>query len=163
MEPIFRTNHKNDPEIEKAHALCADRIDQFVELVKKAEEPIYMAKLRFRDPDKSEERDDFLFYLWLSEVVYHKHENMLSGVFFEVPEGFEKWHHVGKRLGFDPEDVFDWMVIDSNENMMGGFTIRVTRSRLETEEEKNKYDKYIGVRNYQSLFWRINADADGCD
>jgi hypothetical protein len=55
------------------------------------------------------------------------------------------------------------MVIDSNENMMGGFTIRVTRSRLETEEEKNKYDKYIGVRNYQSLFWRINADADGCD
>ncbi len=150
MEPLFRAIHKNDPEIEKAHTLCADTIDQFVELVKKAKEPIYMAKLRFRDPDKSKEGDDFLFYLWLSEVVYHKHENILSGVFFEVPEGFEKWHHVGKRLGFDPEDVFDWMVIDSNENMMGGFTIRVTRSRLETEEEKNKYDKYIGVRNYQS-------------
>lgn len=151
MEPIFRTIHKNDPEVENAHAMCADTVDQFVELVKRSEEPVYMAKLRFRDPDLSEEGNDFLFYLWLSEVVFHENENMLSGVFFEVPEGFEKWHHVGKRLGFDPEDVFDWMVIDSQENMRGGFTIRVTRSRLETEEEKKNYDRYIGVRNYQSV------------
>lgn len=152
MEPIFRNIHKNDPEFEKAHAQCADTINVFVDLVKRSEEPIYMAKLRFRDPDLSEkEGKDHLFYLWLSEVVYHENENMLSGVFFEVPEGFEKWHQVGKRLGFDPEDVFDWMVIDSNENMKGGYTIRVTRNRLETSEEQKKYDEYIGVKSYESM------------
>ena len=151
MEPIFRNIHKTDPEFAKAHSLCVETIEQFVEFVKNAEEPFYMAKLRFRDPDLSEEGHDYLFYLWLSEVVYHSEENILSGVFFEVPEGFEKYHHVGKRLGFDPEDVFDWMVIDSSGNMRGGFTIRVTRSRLETEEEKTNYDKYIGVRNYEPI------------
>ena len=152
MEPIFRNIHKDDPELERAHAQCADTIDEFIGLVKNAHEPIYMAKLRFRDPDLSEkEGKDHLFYLWLSEVVYHKNENMLSGVFFEVPSGFEKYHQVGNRLGFEPEDVFDWMVRDSNENMKGGYTIRITRSRLETEEEKKKYDKYIGVQSYESV------------
>lgn len=152
MEPIFRNIHKNDPEFEKAHAQCADTIGEFVDLVKKSEEPIYMAKLRFRDPDLSEkEGKDHLFYLWLSEVVYHEIENMLSGVFFEVPEGLEKWHQLGKRIGFDPEDLFDWMTIDSNGHMKGGYTIRVTRGRLETSEEQKKYDEHIGVKSYEPV------------
>ena len=152
MEPIFQSIRKDDPEFEAAHARCAQTINEFVDLVKKAEEPIFMAKLRFRDPDLSEkEGKDHLFYLWLSEVVYHKNENMLSGVFFEVPSGFEKWHQVGNRLGFDPDDVFDWMVIDSNGHMSGGYTIRVTRKKLTSEEEKRRYDEYIGVKYYEPV------------
>ena len=152
MEPIFHSIRKDDPEFEAAHARCAQTINEFVNLVKSAEEPIFMAKLRFRDPDLSEkEGKDYLFYLWLSDVVYHKNENMLSGVFFEVPNGFEKWHQVGNRLGFDPDDVFDWMVIDSNGHMRGGYTIRVTRNKLASEEEKSRYDEYIGVKYYEPV------------
>ena len=152
MEPIFRAIHKDDPEIEKAHYRCADTIGQFVEMVRSGDSATYMAKLRFRDPDLSEkEGKDHLFYLWLSDVLFHPDEGLLSGIFFEVPEGFEKWHQVGKRLGFEPEDVFDWMVIDSNEQMKGGFTIRVTRSRLASDEEKKKYDEYIGVKKYLQM------------
>jgi uncharacterized protein YegJ (DUF2314 family) len=152
MEPIFHSIHISDPDYERAHAQCAESIDEFVGLVKSAKDAIYMAKLRFRDPDLSEkEGRDYLFYLWLSEVVYHEAENMLSGVFFEVPEGFEKWQQVGKRLGFDPEDVFDWMVIDSDEHMRGGYSIRVHRNRLKTEDEKEKYDNYIGVKYYEPV------------
>jgi hypothetical protein len=63
-----------------------------------------MAKLRFRDPDLSvKEGKDHLFYLWLSDVLFHPNEGLISGVFFEVPAGFEKWHQVGKILGFEPE------------------------------------------------------------
>lgn len=149
MEPIFRTIHKDDPEIEEAHYMCADTIGQFVDVVKSGGSATCMAKLRFRDPDLSEkEGKDHLFYLWLSDVLFHPNEGVLSGVFFEVPSGFEKWHQVGKRLGFEPEDVFDWMVIDSSEQMKGGFTIRVTRNRLASDEEKKKYDEYIGVKRY---------------
>jgi uncharacterized protein YegJ (DUF2314 family) len=152
MEPIFRAIHKDDPEIEKAHYKCSDTINQFVEMVKNRDAATYMAKLRFRDPDLSEkEGKDHLFYLWLSDVMFHPNEGLLSGVFFEIPSGFEKWHQVGKRLGFEPEDVFDWMVIDSKEQMKGGFTIRVTRSRLTSDEEKKKYDEYIGVKHYLPL------------
>jgi len=152
MEPVFQGIHKKDPDFEKAHAQCANTIGEFIDLVKKADKSTCMSKLRFRDPDLSEkEGTDHLFYLWLSNVIYHENENMLSGVFFEIPEGFEKWHQVGKRLGFDPEDVFDWMVIDSSEHMMGGFTIRVTRDRLETEEEKKNFDAYIGISSYEPI------------
>lgn len=70
-------------------------------------------------------------------------------MFFEVPAGFEKWHQVGKRLGFDPEDVFDWMVID-NGHLLGGFTLRVTRESL-APEERAAYDRYIGVQTYGPL------------
>ena len=141
MEPIFRNNHKDDPELHTAYARCAQTINEFVDLVRKAEEPIFMAKLRFRDPDLSEkEGKDHLFYLWLSKVVYHENENenMLSVVFFEVPSSFDKWHQVDKRPGFDPADVFDWMVIDSSGHMRGGYTIRVTRNKLTSEDEKRQ-------------------------
>jgi uncharacterized protein YegJ (DUF2314 family) len=64
-----------------------------------------------------------------------------------VPESFQKWHQVGSRLGFEAEDVFDWMVNEGG-HLRGGFTIRVTRSRL-SEAEKANYDKYIGVISYE--------------
>ena len=99
-----------------------------------------MSKLRFRDPDLSEkEGRDHFFYLWL------------SGVFFEIPSGFEKHYKVGDRLGFDPEDVFDWMIINQDGHMNGGFTIRVTRDSLETDLEKSKYDEYIGIKSYEPI------------
>ncbi len=152
MEPKFRTVPNDDREFEAAYVKCSQTINEFVDLVRRAEEPILMAKLRFRDPDLSEEEGvDHLFYLWLSEVVYHENENMLSGVFFEVPSGFEKWHQVGTRLGFDPEDVFDWMVMDSGGHMRGGYTIRATRNTLASEEEKKQYDEYIGVKYYEPV------------
>ena len=110
-----------------------------------------MAKLRFRDPDLSDRLgEDRFFFLWLSEVVYHPAERIFSGVFFEVPDGFEKYHPVGQRLGFDPEDVFDWMV-NEDGHLRGGFTIRVTRARLADEAEKARYDDYIGVSSYEPI------------
>ena len=151
VEPIFRAINEDDPDIRAAHARAAATIDDFRELVKKGGGGQFMAKLRFRDPDLSDQTgEDHFFFLWLSEVFYHPVEGMFSGVFFEVPEGFEKYHPVGKRLGFDPEDVFDWMV-NENGRLHGGFTIRVTRARLKTEEEKASYDEYIGVSSYEPV------------
>lgn len=79
-------------------------------------------------------------------------EGILSGVFFEVPKGFEKWHTVGDRLGFEKDDVFDWMVIDKKDHMTGGFTIRATRESLKTEKEKKEYDKYVGIKSYERIW-----------
>jgi len=149
MEPIFRTIHKNDEEIESAHRECANTINLFIDMVKTGGESTNMAKLRFLDPDKSEqEGKDHIFYLWLSEVLYHPTTNLLSGIFFEIPEGFEKWHQIGQRLGFDPEDVFDWMIINEG-HAKGAYTIKVTRERLGTEQEKQEFDRYIGVASYE--------------
>ncbi len=151
MNPIFRDTDKNDPKVIEAHSKCANSIGDFVNFVKEERLVTYMAKLRFIDPDLSEKNGhEYVFYLWLNDVLFHENDNMLSGVFFEVPEGFEKWHAVGSRLGFDPEDVFDWMINDEG-HVKGGFTIRATREKLETEFEKKEYDEYIGIKSYEPI------------
>jgi uncharacterized protein YegJ (DUF2314 family) len=153
MEPIFRQVDSQSKSVQEAHQQCAESIEQFIYLVKQQRENVtYMAKLNFRDPDLSEkEGSDHFFYLWLSQVYFHEEEGILSGLFFEMPKGFEKWHTVGDRLGFDKEDVFDWMVIDEEDHMKGGFTIRVTRESLKTEKEKNEYDEYIGIKSFEPI------------
>lgn len=135
----------------RAYSQASSTISDFVGLVKSDVSAIYMAKLRFRDPDLSDKLgEDRFFYLWLCDVYYHEDEKMLSGEFFEVPEGFSKWHQVGTRLAFDPEDVFDWMVIE-NGHAKGAFTIRVTRSRLATQAEKSEYDQYVGISSFDPI------------
>lgn len=150
-EPKFNSIKRSDTDMQKAYDMASRTISSFVSKVQVGGNSNFMAKLKFRDPKLSEEMgsDQFLF-LWLNGVAYHADEQLLSGVFFEVPESLKKWHQVGERLGFYPEDVFDWMVND-NGVVQGGFTIRVTRSRLNTEEEKTKYDEYIGIKSYEPL------------
>ena len=150
-EPLFKNINSADAEVMRAHALASKTIDKFRTLVEEQGDATYMAKLRFRDPDLSEKlgKDQFL-YIWLNNVVYHPEENILSGVFFEVPEELKKWHQVGQRLGFESDDVFDWM-INENGKVKGAFTIRVTRSRLKTEAEKLEFDEYIGISVYESI------------
>jgi uncharacterized protein YegJ (DUF2314 family) len=149
-EPLFRTIQRDDPRMLDAHRLAAESIGRFQGLVATSSAAVKCAKLRFRDPDESERLgEDQFFFLWLSDVRFHEHERIFSGMFFEVPPGFEKWHQVGKRLGFDPEDVFDWMVVDGGR-LAGGFTLRVTRECL-PEAERAAYDRYIGVESYESL------------
>lgn len=150
-EPLFRNIHQQDLEINNAHGRASATISEFVELVQEARDITYMAKLRFRDPDLSEQLgEDRFLYMWLTNVLYHPDDNILSGVFFEVPEEMQKWHQVGERLGFDPEDVFDWMINDGG-HVKGGFTIRVSRNRLGSEQEKIEYDEYIGISSYEPL------------
>ena len=50
-----------------------------------------------------------------------------------------------KRLG---EDIFDWMVLSEDGRLFGGFTLRVSPSKL-PESERADYDRYVGVRVYE--------------
>ena len=150
-EPKFNDIEPNDVEMSRAYALASRSISTFLEKVKEGGAPKYMAKLSFRDPDYFERMGvDKTIYLWLDDVVYHAEEKIFSGVFFELPASLEKWHQVGERLGFEAEDVFDWMINDDGV-VDGGFTIRVRRSRLQTEVEKLKYDEYVGIAKYNSI------------
>lgn len=146
-EPLFSAIRDNDPEIAKAHGTAAATISSFRVLISQMPQSFAMAKLRFRDPDESERQGrEVRLYLWLSEVVFHEAEGLYSGQFFEVPAGFEKWHAVGSRLAFDPEDVFDWMIIDDG-TVHGGFTLRLKRQRL-PESERAGFDAHVGAKRY---------------
>lgn len=149
-EPIFRAVNDGDVLVNKAHRAASETLGEFRSLMQRLQDAYHLAKLRFRDPDLSEQRGkDAFFFLWLSDVVYHETQQLFSGAFFEVPDGFEKWHPVGSRLAFVPDDIFDWMVNNSG-HIYGAFTMRVHRDRL-SSEERIDFDTYMGASSYEPI------------
>ena len=148
-EPIFTAlSHKNAA-MNAAFAQAARSIPRFIEHLQSGADAYCAAKLRFRDPDESERLgQDRFIYLWMGMAQYHSEERVFSGAFFELPKELEKWHHLGQRLAFDGEDIFDWMVITQDGRLFGGYTLRVSRNEL-PESERADYDSYIGVRSYE--------------
>lgn len=57
-EPLFRNTHNQDKEMLKAYDLASNSINEFINLVKIGSEAVYVAKLRFRDPDLSEKLEE---------------------------------------------------------------------------------------------------------
>lgn len=150
-EPLFNAVNSQDDDLQAAHAQAAETIEHFVELVKSDVEAIYMAKLSFKDPLLAEQAgEDQVLYIWLSDVYYHDDEDVLSGVFFEVPKALTAWHKVGQRLAFEIDDALDWMVIKDG-CAKGGYSLRAQRERLSSDAERQEYDNYIGIKAYEAL------------
>ncbi len=149
-EPLFMALSRSDPDMHAAHQLAANTIAHFRAFIAREGEYMCCAKLRFRDPDLSEELgEDRFCFMWLNDVHYHEKENVFSGVFFEVPPEFTKWHRVGQRLTFDGDDMFDWMVHDDGR-LHGAFTMRVARQKL-SESERAAYDRFVGAEVWEPL------------
>jgi len=147
-EPVFAAISGSDAELRAAYALASSTLPQFISLLEHREGAIFSAKLRFRDPDESERLgEDRFAFIWLTSVYYYPDERVFAGVFFELPAEFQKWHHVGQQLVFDPDEIFDWMVLRDG-HLHGGFTLRVSRSRV-PESERETYDRHIGVSVYE--------------
>lgn len=149
-EPLFTAISQKNSDFQLAYDRAAATIPKFIEHIQRGGDTLRSAKLRFRDPDESERlgEDRFLF-LWLGSVHYYPDDRDFSGVFFEVPSEFQKWHQVGQHLVFEAEDIFDWMVNDQG-HLHGGFTLRVARE-LRPESERESYDRYVGVSVYEPL------------
>jgi uncharacterized protein YegJ (DUF2314 family) len=149
-EPLFMAVPRSDPAFQTAYDGAAATIPQFIEQIQRGEDSLCSAKLRFRDPDESERLGENRFlFLWLTAVHYHTAEGMFSGVFFEVPLEFQKWHQIGQRLAFETAEIFDWMVLNQG-HLHGGFTLRVAREKL-PEADRESHDRYLGVLVYEPL------------
>ncbi len=148
-QPLFMAISRADAKFQEAYAKASQTVPRFIEHIQSGMCAHFSAKLRFREPDASERRgEDRFIFLWLGSVAYHPGERFFSGSFFEVPPELRKWHQVGQQLGFEGEDIFDWMVITEDGRLFGGYTLRVSRSML-PESKRADYDRYIGVRTYE--------------
>lgn len=151
-EPLFVAIRERDAAFQRAYARAAATLTKFVDLLQSGSPAIYSAKLRFRDPDKSEQvGENRYLFLWLSDIHFSAAAGMFSGTFFEVPSEMQKWHQVGKRLKFRGEDIFDWMVLTEDGHLTGGYTLRVSRANL-PEDERAQFDQYVGVKH-----WGVDA------
>jgi uncharacterized protein YegJ (DUF2314 family) len=149
-EPLFTAVPKDDPDMLRAFALAAATVSIFKRHVLRPGEQMCYAKLQFRDPEWSERLgEDRFAFIWLCSVFYHTDDRLFSGIFYDLPEEYLKWHKIGERLAFKDEDIFDWMVNDGGR-LHGGFTERVIRARLPARDRK-PYDKYMGVTSWEPL------------
>jgi len=148
-ETLIIAISNQDTDFQAAYTRASTTLPRFIEHIKSGIKASYSAKLRFRDPDESERLgEDRFVFLWLSGVYYHEAERVFSGSFFEIPAELQKWHQVGERLAFEGEDIFDWMVLTEDGRLFGGFTLRISRSKM-PESQRADYDRYIGVTVYE--------------
>ena len=102
-EPLFVAVSRDDPELLAAYALAASTLSHFRNHVSRPGKHFCCAKLRFKDPDQSEELgEDRFCFLWLSSVHYHQTESLYSGTFFEVPPGVSGERHA-RRVFLVPD------------------------------------------------------------
>lgn len=146
-EPLFMAVPSKGEELQEAYARAAASMAEFRGHIERPGEHICSAKLRFRDPNESEQAgNDVFLFLWLTAIQYSHTVGTYVGTFFEVPPELREWHWAGQRLEFDGADVFDWMV---NEDglLHGGFTLRVNRNLL-PEGEREAFDRHVGVKHW---------------
>lgn len=160
-EPQFVALGRDDPDMESAYRQASETLEDLKRHLEVGDDRLCSVKLRFRDPDEAGRLgEDRFVFMWLSDVRWLDDEDIFSAEFFELPKEFEKWHHVGERLGIEPEDIFDWMVIDAGK-LYGGWTLRVGRERVPSGR-RDEYDSYIGVSRYmQSTAPEEQADEPG--
>ena len=146
-EPVFVAVPGNEQDFRDAYAKASETMDEFKKHVLTPGTHICSAKLRFRDPNLSDElgADQFAF-IWLTATYFHEEENLYSAEFFEVPKEFQEWHQVGQRLAFEAEDVFDWMV-NYDGLVHGGFTLRAVKSYI-SEADRESHDEFLGVKEW---------------
>ena len=149
-EPLFVSVPDEEQDFQDAYTKAAETMADFKKHVETPGTHICSVKLKFRDPNLSEELgEDRFAYMWLTATYFHENENLYSAEFFEVPKEFHEWHQVGQRLAFEAEEVFDWMA-NYDGFVHGGFTLRAVKKFL-SDADRAKHDEYLGVREWAPI------------
>lgn len=127
----------DDPDPEFAAAVT--EAHQTIDLVFKAllaPEPSYTfigVRVRFIGADSHED-------MWTEPIDYYNGKftvEMVEGVTLE--HGLHPGHEVRVRV----QDVLDWMIVEENGKLLGGYTIRLAYERM-TPEEREEFLRITG-------------------
>lgn len=156
--PIVGYASRNDEPRQEAYRQAAETMPDFIEHIKVKDGRLCAAKLSFKDPEESARlgRDQVLYW-WLSFATYDAEKEAFSAEFTELPECLKPYHHIGQRLWFEAEDVFDWYANDEGR-LFGGFTIRVSYNRI-PESERASYERYVGITEFMDGTSPINLPS----
>ncbi|UPT66648.1 MAG: DUF2314 domain-containing protein [Sphingobacteriales bacterium JAD_PAG50586_3] len=80
--------------------------------------------------------DDEHEHIWLNNIS--KAKGFYYGTINNTPESIT-YIKLGDRVKVNVNDISDWVYYDKNDKAVGGYTIRVFRSRMQPDE-MNKFD-----------------------
>ncbi len=136
--PSFAQLDSSSAKYQRAVRNAKETLEEFRVMLPQDGAPRFeaMVKLRLSDGENSA-------FMWLANT------RIDGGGFvaeiFEVPEFFSNVE-VGQAYAVSADDIIDWMVNEEG-TLHGGFSIRLHRSTL-TSEEGNNFDEQIGVSRY---------------
>ena len=124
----------SDPEMLATVKEARATLSQFLETVQHHDSSSYnfAVKMPFTDGERPE-------YIWLGEPAFK------NGKWYGTVDNTPDYTHAvkeGERVSFDPTQVTDWNYTRNGE-LMGGYSIRLLRSRM-TPEERAEFDKSTG-------------------
>jgi uncharacterized protein YegJ (DUF2314 family) len=114
-----------------------DTVDQFIRDLQdpKAMQIYFSVKKPFASSDGGNE------HIWLTDITYDGalFHGKVGNIPADVPGLTE-----GDPASVSKTELSDWMIVDSNRRLTGGYTIRVMRDRM-TPEDRAKFDEELGL------------------
>jgi uncharacterized protein YegJ (DUF2314 family) len=125
--------------------------EELAEAVRQAQETLHIWRQEFLAPKKSytmtslkvrfgEEgdiEDMWTEPLYILDNIYTV--RMIEGV--TVEQGI----HPERLLDVEPEDIIDWMLLEEDGTLVGGYTLRLEYKRM-TPEQQKRYIEVTGIR-----------------
>jgi uncharacterized protein YegJ (DUF2314 family) len=127
-----------DPELEEAARQAQNTLHVFRQafLAPKAAYELMSLKIRFRGDDGSTE-DMWTEPMFILDDVYTV--RMVEGVTLE--QGI----HPERLLDVELQDIVDWMILQKDGRLIGGYTLRLEYERMTPEEQQ----KYLEITGYK--------------
>ncbi len=131
-----------------------DPDEEFTQAVRKAQDSLYILRRAFLAPKPS--------YTFMSvkvrfvtdqgtEDMWTEPIDILDNVYtVRMVEGvtLELKAHPDRYVEVLPEDIIDWMILEEDGTVLGGYTLRLEYQRLSPEEQK-KYKERTGYLRFE--------------
>lgn len=129
-EPTIYSVEGTDVEMNKAIARAHSTLDQFIVALQSNhyDTSTFALKVRFPTSKGAE-------HIWATSITYE--DGNFYGIIDNLPELVTQVKQ-GERVRIEKDDISDWMYADKKA-LRGGYTIRLFRSRMSTNE-RVKFD-----------------------
>lgn len=127
-EPDVLSVADDDSSMNDAIQKARETVQTFIDRVEADDGSAQMMfKAKFTGGDQDE-------HMWVSNVRVEDGE--LVGILNNEPAFGGKGVSMGDEVREDPSKVSDWMIIEADRKLTGGYTIRVLRDGMEGEERE---------------------------
>lgn len=126
-----------DPELEEAVRQAQNTLHIFRQAIVSPKESYTLASLKIRFAQEGEIEDMWTEPVYILDDVYTV--RMVEGV--TIKQGV----HPDRLVDVKLQDIVDWMLLEEDGTVIGGYTLRLAYERMTPDEQK----KYLEVTGYR--------------